>query len=103
MSVTEANFALPSDPEGLKRIKNAVEEIVAQERMIQDRREGIKDVKVMLKEEFEMPPSLTGKLVKAFHDDDYQDIQAANSQFELVRESVLGAGDGGDDTSTDAG
>lgn len=93
MSATEADFALPSDPEGLRRIKNAIEEIVGQERMITDRKEGIKDVKTMLKEEFSMPPSLAGKLVKAFHDDDYQEIQAANSQFELVRENVLGSAD----------
>lgn len=98
MATTEADFQLPSDPDGLKRIKNAIEEIVAQERMIADRKEGIKDVKTMLKEEFEMPPSLAGKLVKAFHDDDYQEIQAANSQFELVRETVLGDGEDNSDS-----
>ena len=88
----ESEFELPSNPDDINRIKNAIEEIVAQERMIADRREGIKDVKTMLKEEFNMTPKLTGKLVKAFHDDDYQELSAENSVFELVRETVLGDG-----------
>ena len=98
MSTSESEFELPSDPEALKRIKNAIEEIVAQERMIADRKDGIKDVKNMLKDEFNMPTSLAGKLVKAFHDDDYQEIVGANSTFELVREAVLGSGGLEDDS-----
>ena len=43
----ESEFELPSNPDDINRIKNAIEEIVAQERMIADRREGIKDVKAL--------------------------------------------------------
>ena len=89
---TESDFELPTDPAAIKRIRGAIEEIVAHERFIKDKRENIKDVKTMLKEEYDMPTSLAGKLVKAFHDDDYQDIAASNSVFELVRETVLGDG-----------
>ena len=98
MSKSETDFALPSNPEGLKRIRNAIEEIVAHERFRADKQENIKDIKTMLKEEFDMPPALTKKLVNAFHDDDYQDIVGANSTFELVREAVLGDGGLEDDS-----
>jgi len=100
MSATEANFELPSNPEDIKRIKGAIEEIVAHERFRADKQESIKDIKIMLKETFEMPTGLTGKLVKAFHDEDYQEILGANSTFEYAREAVLG--DGGQDDDNDS-
>ena len=94
----QSEFELPSNPDEIQRIRNAIEEIVAHERMISDRRESIKDIKAMLKEEFEMPTKLTGLVVKAFHDDDYQEISEENSVFELVRETILGDGGLPDDS-----
>ena len=99
--MTDINtFELPSNPVDIKRIKAAIEEIVGFERLRKDQAENIKDVKDMLKEEFSMPPSLTAKIVKAFHDDDYQNILGDNSKFEFVREAVLGAGDSANDDTT---
>jgi hypothetical protein len=100
MSTTDKDFELPTNPDHLKRIKGALEEIVGHERFRADKQEAIKDIKTMLKEEFDMTPALTGKLVKAFHDDDYQDIIGANSTFEFVREAVLGDGGQDDDSAT---
>jgi hypothetical protein len=92
MSKTDEHFEMPTNPEDLKRIKNAIGEIVGHERLKADQQELIKDAKTMLKETFEMPPALTAKLVKAFHDDDYQEILGANSTFEYAREAILGDG-----------
>lgn len=100
-AATEAEYELPTNPDHLKRIKGAIEEIVGYERFRADKQESIKDIKTMLKEEFEMPPALTGKLVKAFHDDAYQEILGANSTFEYVREAVLGDGVQDDDNVDD--
>ncbi len=99
-AATESEFELPSNPDHLKRIKGAIEEIVGHERFRADKQESIKDIKTMLKEEFDMPPALTGKLVKAFHDDAYQEMIGANSTFEYVREAVLG--DGGQEDDSEA-
>ena len=57
-----SEFQLPSDPEDLKFIKGAITEISAQQQMIKDRQESIRDVKSELKERFEMPPRI-GEIV----------------------------------------
>jgi len=87
-----SEFALPSDPEDLKKIRTRLEEIQAQRTMIADRQAGIKDTLASLKDMYDMPASLANKLVKALEDDKYVEMTEEASVFELVRESVLGDG-----------
>lgn len=85
-----SDFTMPSDPEDVKKIKNNIEEISAQLQIIDDRKENIKEIKDELKESYEMPVSLTNKLVKALDDDKYVEMTTENSVFELARETILG-------------
>lgn len=85
-----ADFVLPTRPEDQEKINNAIAEISAQQQMIKDRQENIKEIKADLKETFEMPPSLIAKLVKALDDETYIAMTTENSQFELVRETLMG-------------
>jgi uncharacterized hydantoinase/oxoprolinase family protein len=93
-----SEFALPSNPDDLSKIKNAIIEISAQKQMMKDRAQGIKDIKDDLKESFEMPVALVNKLVNALDDSKYQEMAAENSMFELVRESIMGDGGLSDDS-----
>lgn len=85
-----SEFQLPSNPDDLTNIKNRIVEISAQQQMIKDRQESIKEIKTDLKEGYDMPTSLINKLVKALDDEAYVEMTTENSVFELVRETVLG-------------
>ena len=96
-----SEFALPSNPQDIGRIKNSIIEISAQLQMIKDRQDGIKDIKTLLKEEYKMPTSLVNKLVKALDDAAYVEMTTENSTFELVRETIMGDGGLPDDSEVD--
>lgn len=89
MSAVE-DFTLPSNPEDIKRIKNAIMEASAQKQMIKDRQEAIKDIKNDLKERYDLPPKLFGQLVKAHHDQCYDKMTVEHSKFELTYETLMG-------------
>ena len=97
-----SEFSLPTDPDDLNRIKNALCEISAQQQMIKDRQEGIKDIKDDLKTSYDMPTAMINKLVKAMDDTAYQTMATENSVFELVRESIFGDGGLPDDSEDDS-
>lgn len=85
-----SDFSMPTNPDDVKRIENAVLEISAQLQMIVDRQENIKEIKKDLKDSYDMPPSLTNKLVKAHFEHKYAEITEENSIFELVYETLFG-------------
>ena len=96
-----SDFALPTDPDDLNFIKSAILDISAQNQMIKDRQDAIKDIKGALKDRVGMPNALIGKLVKAVDDEAYSTMTTENSVFELVRETVLGDADLPDDNDVD--
>ena len=96
-----SEFTLPSSPDDITRIKNSIVEISSQLQMIKDRQDGIKDIKNLLKEEYQMPTALVNKLVKALDDADYVEMTTEHSTFELVRETIMGDGGLPDDSDTD--
>lgn len=85
-------FQLPSNPDDLRRIRNAILEASAQKQMIADRNESIKDIRNDIKEQFDMPPKLFNQLVATHFKQSYKDVTTEHSQFELVYENVLGNG-----------
>lgn len=95
------DFSLPSNPDDILRIKNAIIEASAQKQMIADRTENIKEMAKDMKETFDMPTKLFNQLVKAHHKQMYDEMTQENSTFEVVYETVLGqktsSGDDGDD------
>jgi hypothetical protein len=96
-----SEFALPTNPLEIERIKNSIIEISAQLQMIKDRQDGMKTIKTILKEEYKMPTSLVNKLVKALDDAAYVEMTTEHSTFELVRETIMGDGGLPDDSEVD--
>lgn len=85
-----SEYQVPSSPQDIENIRNRIVEISAQQQMIKDRQENIKEIKQDLKDGYDMPTSLINKLVKALDDEAYVEMTTENSVFELVRETVLG-------------
>ena len=94
-----SEFELPSNPKDIESIKNTLIEISAQERMIADRKDAIKELKDDLKNGYQMPVTLVNKLVKALDDMAFVEMTTENSVFEIVRENLLGSADDVDDGS----
>lgn len=84
-----SDFSMPTNPDDVKRIQNAVLEISAQMQMIADRQENIKEIKKDLKDSFDMPTGLVNKLVKAHFEQKYAEMTEENSVFELVYETIF--------------
>lgn len=97
----ESEYTLPTDKEAQQRILGRLTEISAQQQMIKDRQENIREIKAMLKDEDQMPPGLIGKLVKALDDEAYMEMTIVHSQFELVRETLMGDAGQPDDSEVD--
>jgi hypothetical protein len=103
MSKTNDEYTLPTDKDARTQILGRLSEISAQQQMIKDRQENIKEIKALLKEDNQMPASLITKLVKALDDDEYFKMTVENSHFELVRETLMGDGGLPDDNEVDDG
>lgn len=96
------DFNMPSSPADRKRIADAINEIVGQMQMIEDRRAYIKDVKDMLKDSFGMPKSVVAKIAKARFKDAYEDMTAEDQAFEATYETLfLSSNTTDDEESTD--
>lgn len=89
MSSNVLDFELPTDPDSLKRIKQAVMDASAQTQMIDDRKENIKEIRDDMKESFDMPPSFFNKLVRTHYKQNYEDITEEHSKFEMCYESIM--------------
>ena len=85
-----SDFSMPTNPDDVKRIENAILEISAQMQMIADRQENIKEIKKDLKDSFDMPTGLVNKLVKAHFEHKYGEMAEEHSVFELVYETIFG-------------
>lgn len=96
-----SEFSMPSDPEDVKKIKNAIIDASAQKQMIADRQEALKDIKSMLKEEFGMPAGLFNKLVKAHFDHKYEELSIEHSVFETLYETLFDSDTTSDDEDED--
>lgn len=86
---TDNSFTVPSDPEVRKRIRQAVAEASAQLQMISDRKEALKEIAKMAKDELEVPKRTFNKMVKAFHKQEYAAIVHDNEVFQTFYESIM--------------
>lgn len=86
----DAKNQIPSNPDDLKAIRNKLEEISAQQQMIKDRQESIKEIKQDIKDGFDWDNSFITKMVKAIDDETYVEMTSENNLFELARETIFG-------------
>ena len=87
--MSDDNFTVPTDPDIRKRIRQAVAEASAQLRMIEDRKEAIKDIVTMAKDDLSVPKRTFNKMVKAFHKQEYAAIVHENETFQLFYENIM--------------
>jgi hypothetical protein len=85
-----SDFRPPSNPDDIRKIKNSLAEIAAQEVMKKDRAAAIKEIKDELEADYNMPKTLINWLVSSIDDNDYIEKTTENSVFELARETILG-------------
>ena len=79
---------IPSNPEDRKKIRGALQEISDANLRITAERELIKDIKDMLKEDFELPPKFISKLSKTFINQDFEAQEIERDDFVALWEAV---------------
>lgn len=103
MTDQNTDFTMPSSVADRKRIADAINEIVGQMQMIEDRRAYIKDVKDMLKENFNMPKSVASRIAKARFKDAFEDMTAEDQAFEITYEALFKSSSSTDDLNPSDG
>ena len=79
---------LPSNPEDIRKIRGNLQEISDSLTRIQAERSLIKDIKDVLKDDYNLPPKFISKLVKTFHNKDFDTQQAEHSDFEELWDTI---------------
>ena len=73
---------LPTNPADIKKIRDALQEIADAFTRMTAERELVKDIKAMLKEDFELPPKFITKLAKTYFNQDFEAQQVESEDFE---------------------
>ena len=73
---------LPSNPADIEKIRGALQEIADAFTRMTAERELVKDIKAMLKEDFELPPKFITKLAKTYFNQDFEAQQVESEDFE---------------------
>ena len=73
---------LPTNPADIKKIRDALQEIADAFTRLTAERELVKDIKAMLKEDFELPPKFITKLAKTYFNQDFEAQQVESEDFE---------------------
>lgn len=79
---------IPSNPADRKKIHDALQEIADANTRITAERELIKDIKEMLKEDFELPAKFISKLSKTFINQDFEAQETEREDFVELWEAV---------------
>lgn len=79
---------IPSNPEDVKKIRGALQEIADAMTRITAERELIKDIKASLKEDFELPPKYITKMAKTYFSQNYDAVVTENDDFQQLYETV---------------
>lgn len=83
-----------SSPADRKKIRDALQEISNSMTRIEAERDLIKDIKSDLVEQFEMTKKTVSKLARVYHKRNFNEEQAAQSEFELLYEQIVNASSG---------
>lgn len=102
MSDIEDSYALPSNPNDRKKIKDALYEMAGALQFIDDKRQFINDVAGGLSEEFQIPKKISNKLARTLHKNNYSDVTNEADSFASIFEILFnGASAPSDDTDSD--
>jgi glutamate formiminotransferase len=95
MASTE--FSIPTDPNDLRKLKNAIETVAADKQMVADRNEAARETAKEMKDQFGLPVKMFNQLVKAYHKQEYAEMSMENATFEAVYETLFEVGTSSDD------
>ena len=73
---------IPTNPADIEKIRGALQEIADAFTRMTAERELVKDIKAMLKEDFELPPKYITKLAKTFYNQDFEAQQTESEDFD---------------------
>lgn len=80
--MTKEVFVMPSNPDQLKQIADAVEEASNSKFRADSERSLQKEISKRLKEEFNMPPKMFNKMVKVYYKANFSQEVDAATEFE---------------------
>lgn len=89
MTQTTSGVVVPSSPSDLKRIKKSLKDASDVMTMIKAKQDTLKDIKSNIKEEFDIPAKMVGKLISTYHNQNYGEVQQEAEDFELFYERVV--------------
>lgn len=82
-------FDIPRNPEDKKAIRDAIYEISGAKQFIKDKNSLINDIKKDLKERYNIPNKVISQMVKAHHDNCYEEIENEAHMFEILYETIM--------------
>lgn len=91
--MSKTPFVMPSSPDDIKSIQNAVKEASNSMFRIQSERDLIKDIANTMKDEHNLPASDFKKMVRTYHKAEYQKRVEQNESFNELYEGIMGGVD----------
>lgn len=85
-----SNVIIPSNPEDRRKIKNALVEISDALTRISAERDLIKDIVVMLSEDYELPKKHVNKMARVYHKQSFDTEVAEQDDFQTLYETITG-------------
>lgn len=91
------SFIMPTSPDEIQSIQNAVKEASNSLLNTEAERDLIKNIKTDMKEKFGMPPKFFTRLVKTYHAQNFHEQVAQDEEFEDLYESLFAKSSRADD------
>lgn len=89
MSNNQSEVVIPSSPADRKKLRAMLEEAVGALRRADDEKTSKKEIVAEIKNQFNLPPKYTNKLIKAMHKADFDQTVAEHEDFEALYETVV--------------
>lgn len=80
---------IPSNPKDIERIGRLVQDACDCLTRIEAEREAIKDIVALIKEDFELPPKYSNKLIKTKYKGDFDKLEAEQEDFAELYAKVV--------------
>jgi hypothetical protein len=85
----QTEVVIPSNPADRKKLLQMLEEAVGCLRRADDEKVSKKEIVAEIKNQFNLPPKFSNKLIKAMHKSDYDQTVAEHEDFEALYETVV--------------
>lgn len=93
----QSDIIIPSSPSDRQKLKMMISEITHCMSRIDLEKGSKSDIVNTIHEEFDLPKKFINKLASTMYKHNYDDLQAENSDFEMLYESIIGGSSSNDD------